>query len=60
MSKISRAGENNRTIDLHTLATFQALVDSIIPHTPHSSATLGDVQGLGALNLSIYEWSKYG
>jgi hypothetical protein len=56
VGKISRAGENNRIWDLHILATFQALVDSIIPYTPNPSATVGDVQALGALNLSIYEY----
>jgi hypothetical protein len=56
VGRISRAGENDRISDLHTLATFQALVDSIIPHTPNPSATFGDVQVLGALNLSVYEY----
>lgn len=51
-----RDGENNRIFDLHTRATFQALVDTIIPYTPNPYGKLGDVQVLGALNFNIYEY----
>jgi hypothetical protein len=56
VSKISRARKNNKICDLHTSSTFQALVHSIIPHTPNPPATLGDVQVLEALNLNIYKY----
>ncbi|MEW9671107.1 hypothetical protein [Ammoniphilus sp. 3BR4] len=43
-------------VDRYTRATFQALVDAIIPATPILAATLGSEQAAGAIDLCIYEY----
>ncbi|MFP3123814.1 gluconate 2-dehydrogenase subunit 3 family protein [Ectobacillus funiculus] len=51
VSKISQAG----IFDLHTRATFQALVHAIIPDTLWIT-TLGATQGVAILELKVYEY----
>lgn len=57
MSKISQAGADNGIgiFDLHTRATFQALVHAIIPDTLWIEAS-GIIQGVAILDLKVYEY----
>lgn len=55
MDKISQAGADNGLFDLHTRATFQALVHAIIPDA-FWIAISGVIQRIGILDLKVYEY----
>ena len=56
VSKITEVRGNNEIYNLHTRATFQALVHTIVPAAPSPTVTLGTLQAAGALDLNVYEY----
>ncbi|WP_248929580.1 hypothetical protein [Paenibacillus hamazuiensis] len=48
-----QAGESREMPDLYTRATFQALVDAILPHTIQCEEELGIVPAAGAIQLGV-------